>query len=1508
VTFFDTSSSSDPWASVRSGKGSFTDSLNSVLDSASGLGNAPGLAMDAAYSEDPSRAAIILNQTANLNAAQEAAADEDSDGGGGKGLVHWVAGVGKKISGALNHIPGEEGVENAAGGLLGYLAKPVSEVSDDYAYLHKVWTDHGIIPGFLATLGVAGGAFAGSFIGMPTLGAEVVAAGERQLAKHGVFGDDYKQTAIEAEDAKISPGRDLASGLGQIPGLHTLENTDEGAGKLLSGGTDLAALFAFDPLSKVAGAKSAIHNGAMVDKVRSAGVAQWLTEHAPGYRFSTPESVDNLYDSGFQGGAYRRALREIGNPETNSADIVAKYPALGSLAQDQISDGQVVFKGLGSAKTPEEAHDVFRRVAADAEFNKRLTNMSVLPSKSLTRVPFSAAAERLRKIDGGSTVPGESEAGAIAGQRNLVLPQKVGQGLGPSNWDRPAILAPSDLPGAIAKKVRTFSGYMPFAIDKDTAKLSTRTFRPTDENAYQGVYRSFRFSMGDTRARYWTDRFINSKSEEEAQRIWAEGQVEMYKAAGLPDDNFLVTNMRQKLRDITDPPMTEPKSVYGVGAEKGADVSRVNLGDRTDSAALWSHQAGTYQFPDFFALKREMRDLQGAVKRFAGNTDDFLAARFTNNWFKPLALLTAGFGLRVAAAEAIPAAMRYGGMNYLKGLVNGQASKRAWRLSEGEDGHLLAATSRLWGGMQNMLRQSPEDIELGLNLVHSSDGHFVSGVGRTGDESGHAYGLPDDGREKMKAITYYTRSDLKHDPRYGSVLDKNFDTISRDNSIYDDEWLTRLQQVSQEVPAQMIAGDMLTGLASGQGSLDNIIRAEAERIRAVHADPDNAHDAYVYETKRLKRYGYVKDEGYAPEEFAENRVDALRGLLTGEDGTFHKALAEKIAAGQKPTIEELTAIDKAQKPVQVYGPLRLPYIGDSALQRITSEGFKRVIDPIINNISREPIFFNAVKQEMKSLQHFVDEGTMSYDTALRLAKTRGSVAMMPQIHNTALRSQFSQLARNFLPFYFAQEQALKRVGYLAAMHPEAIRKYELIEHSMNEPGFVQGNEETGKYLMFPLVGGLGRGAGYALSAAGVPIETGLPVFASGNMSSLKTVLPEFQAPGVSPLAAISLNTLAALFPELQSDTHAVLGDVSYRQGAIEALLPNAFMRNAFTALHPDEQSRSYGNSLLGSVAQAYYEGKMPGPDASDAEKAAFIERMKNNTRSNFMLKAVLGVLSPLAPKVQNEDPQFREEFQQLLKETGDYGTALNRFLDEHGDNAISFTVARSEPTTRGANTPYTNKTLNWVDEFSDLINGNNATGAAFLIPQDQGEGDVGLIHDEMLRMHLRERRTPDTFRDALYRAMGDRRIEQARVNHDKWTQEYANNPDMLRAENQRWSQYVQTVGLDNPVWWDDYQSQDRKHNAVRAYTDLLNIFKGPQGERVLQTEQGMAVAKLLNDYHTHLIRVAQTGSSRTKQATEAREAERNQWAQYLEEKKTADPRLRSVITSVISRLDDKLKV
>ena len=104
------------------------------------LARNPGLAVDSYNSKNPDTVGPVLSQAAKGVSTIDAINDH-ADSNGTK--TFWE----RLGTGAIT------GLE--------WLGKPLKEVQRDYKFLHSVYTDHGFLAGFTATLGIAGAATAG---------------------------------------------------------------------------------------------------------------------------------------------------------------------------------------------------------------------------------------------------------------------------------------------------------------------------------------------------------------------------------------------------------------------------------------------------------------------------------------------------------------------------------------------------------------------------------------------------------------------------------------------------------------------------------------------------------------------------------------------------------------------------------------------------------------------------------------------------------------------------------------------------------------------------------------------------------------------------------------------------------------------------------------------------------------------------------------------------------------------------------------------------------------------------------------------------------------------------------------------------------------------------------------------------------------------------------------------------------------------------------------------------
>jgi hypothetical protein len=1425
------------------------DQINAAVDAAPDLLNSPELLLGAAQTSDPAGTAQTLAHTSNTVALTDAITQHSQTHG--PSFIHQLfGGIGTAVK-SVGHVAAEG---------LGQLARPLGDVQHDYRYLRDVYQHHGFFAGFAESLAVLGAGVGATVLSGGNVSAGIVAAGATASLEQRLFFHDSADRTRNAQAAGyqpgVSPGRDVA----HLLGLH---DTNSGLGKIISGATDLTLDFTADPLigaGKLASLRKSTEGWTAVKGYRAAAQAQrtnaltsFVDRFAPGMGIRAgDDGLAKVDQARMAYGGYRNALTDIAR--LDAGGVVRKYGR----------DYDGIAADLGKATTPDQVHDVFRRAAADADFNGEV-NRSMLPSRSLLRVPFSAAVEGLRNV-APEGVAAEQKGVVAAVGSSLLHPTEAG----------------ANLSGAVARKVRTFSGYMPFAIDKGTGALSGRTFNPEDGSGLVGMLHALSFSLGEKQARKVVSDFAYADTLAEKKEIYTAGVTKAFIAAGLPDDHQLVTTVHDltsgNIHGLAD------RELMGRGLIRGEAVSAVRHAGGTDHLALQPTETGDWSFPDFWQLKNAVRDMH-AYSRLYGRVDDGAAHYYTNGFFKPLALLSLGFGLRVAASEMIPATMRYGAAAMLSGAIAKSAAKQNYKLAAGEDGHVLAATSRMVGGLDKLVN-SEADRNLANDIALWTGGHMTRGVAGTGM---NPLLLDESGPERAAGAAWYMGQRVS---RVASQADKNvWQSLTPGEKQFQDYWLTNLQKRTVVPSGRLIAKDLADADRQGLNAVqahEYAAKRETERIRAAGV----AGDPYAKERDALTRY-----QVQAPEDFAADRVDDVHNLLRGDDGTFHQSLARKVAAGQKPMGSDLDKIDVTAHPGAVVGHPQMTYLGNNQLQRFVNGGYKKLIDPAINHISREPIFFQAVKENRKLLQGFVDSGALTEQEALTRAMHRGVLDMLPQIHNTALRSQFSQLARNFLPFYFAQEQAMKRAGYLISKHPEALRQYQLVEHGLSDPGFVHTDDQGNRSLMIPLVGEMGKGVLAGAQAIGLPVMAGLPLAVSGDMTSLRTVLPEMQQPGVTPLGAIALNKIGQLFPEFSPEVKAVLGPRGYGRSVQDQLIPNSPLRAAVKGLQADEGDRSFSTAFASALASAAYHGQLPPPDASPAEKQAFIDRIKNNTRSMFFLKAILATVSPLSPTVKEEDAGLADEFRKLVKDKGGYAAAVQAFIAEHGDKAISYTVAKSE-STNGAQIPYTQAAFEFLTANRDLItNGKTQLAAAYLVPQTEGPGDIQAIHEEMLRMHLRQTRTPEDFRDALYTAQGDRQYFASYAQHQAAVSQLAADPQALAAEQAQWSDYVDGMKIANPVWAADFFSPVKGQRALATADQLGTLLASGRAPAGAQTD---LVRGLWEDFQTHQQALATLGTDRS--TAHARQVERDNWSAFLDQRESEEPRLATVISSVFKPL------
>jgi hypothetical protein len=1514
---------------------SWNAAVNDALANHPKILNSPGLAVDAINSSDPNQSAGLLMHTATTQAAQQGAQDYLADNGVAH---HWW-------DGALHS------VANAAG----WMAKPLQEIQKDYKYIHSLYTRHGVVTGTIGALAVVGGGAAGFAFGPigAALGADLAAAGFRHMTGHL---DQYKDSYNDSNDEnyKVSFGRDTANALGANG------ETDSGWGKFVSGALDSTFDIVMDPLMKIGAARTAVRTGKWVAAetekryipiaFRSEGAKQFLARNSIVMHgnvdalnklyqaIDNPTAADRLAGTAAR---YGRALDELGSKDFTAADVLYKYPELRGIVDE-----------LGAATSREEAHKVFEATMFGGELTERFANggIPMLPSRTVLRSSLSKVSDKLKQF--GSDDLDYSRGNAA----NFIVPKRSITEDGTKQWIMPAAFRPfnSDVRAtAISNKVRTFSGYRAMWRSDDLMEINTKEFDPKSMGAADVIMKMAYYAMGHKEALKATNEWLSMKTlsgEPDLARrrdFFLSLNVEILKKAGFPNDPEALQQVMEHMGMKLTPSVGH--SDYGWGILDGDAVSKVKINGGVANTALYEDQAGRWAMMDFAKLKKAMQSMNSAGQVY-GNIDEFVSKNWTDSIFKPFALLTGGFGLRVATNELIGTMIRFGSLDTIKGKLSVSASRIkmdlaketvqkaakdfGYELSPNEEEYILAhsvqaisggatdyigdtVAQQLWKRYSDAAITAGSDKAFLNDLAKQAEGHKLKKAIGTGlDKIANEYDLT-----LAAEIAMFTHGHMApgatlnshgidNDPvlamRHNvDITSKHLTTRKMKSDAFrvwnsgEDHFkvfmLSNLQKMSQRKAGQAMANDFLKMIPEGKTTIsedeirtlvDKMAIPEGRRI----AGTTGRKDIYATEREIVGRY-----KTQSPEDASNARVQDFLNLIIGADGTIHRNLAEHISLGVKPLASDITSIASKSLPAKVIGNDIVPMTAADVGQRIAQSGFKKVLDPIIAHMSRDVLFHQNFKLAMRNYRPMMEAGTISHQTGVRLAATAATDAMIPMIHNPALRTQFAIMARNYLPFYFAQEQATKRYIKLVADNPQALRAYQLIEHGVSDPGFVQTDDQGNRFLVIPGIGEISAGLITGAAKLGIPVVGGLPVSVKGNMESLKTVLPEMNMPGVSPFVSVAGNALVGLDPALGKFVKPVIGDIAYGQKPLDALIPSAPARSWFKALSADERDRAFSNAMLTAIASANYHGQLPPATASPAEQQAFIDRIKNNARSVLMIKGLLALVSPLAPQVSQEDTGLRDEFYKLVKEKGDWPTALHEFLKVHGDGAISYTVARSEGTIPGATMPYTTEGINWIQSNEKLINSDLATGAVFLIPQGATSGDAQLIHDELIKMHLRQARTPKEFLTAVYVAAGNNSYYADKAVHDERIKGLTGSA--LDAENANWTAYKDQFGKLNPLWHDEFISTARVNMANRAYDNLSQMFADGTAPAGKQTE---LVKGLFADYQGHLANRASLKNSVFASGTLTQEDDR--WQAYLDQVVKEQPLLTTVVNGIFRRL------
>jgi len=501
----------------------------------------------------------------------------------------------------------------------------------------------------------------------------------------------------------------------------------------------------------------------------------------------------------------------------------------------------------------------------------------------------------------------------------------------------------------------------------------------------------------------------------------------------------------------------------------------------------------------------------------------------------------------------------------------------------------------LAGVDSNLLRSlgHEEFIEAATFIAHQNDSWLPMGVSSSHVNVTEGY----DTKQRLYSVGKNGKI-VKNRVQYGDA----YGPIGFENSAFYEAW---------RFNANKIASDDLFG---------NRLAASYQQLIESGLEGQTLHDAIVErawnllktlppeELRTMERFHKsAKDFKYDDKllSWAHAAAGSLEGVVLGQDGTLHKELLDAIVHQRNLTdtgkfIKDY-GLDKNGKPFPSEklasshnAPIPDFVFRKAGITNITNAMHEHFLGPIVNHISRQPTYIVEFVQARKALDGLVNDGIITADQADVKAQTIAAQNMVRYIHNPMDKMRFEENMRVVAPFYFAKNQAFRRIGRLFASNPGAAMQYvasmlaiqNWISKTTAQSGmsvfnipysaFLFGLPFTGSFSSMQTVDPFADPSGAAADSSAMPSNMLQQIFgfATPNFGPIITVPAkvafgnsEFYKAVNSLAKDLRIPEILQLFGVKNKDTSkfiedSTVGKIGEQTPPWESIMPNSLLRQA----------------------------------------------------------------------------------------------------------------------------------------------------------------------------------------------------------------------------------------------------------------------------------------------------------------------------------------------------------
>ena len=846
------------------------------------------------------------------------------------------------------------GAANMLHGLAQAANVGLATVQQEYRYLHDVEARHGLTAAMLEGAGIVAGATAGGLVAGPDgvlLGAEGAARIEGAL----VYKDSWARAANPNyrdphTGQLVSFGRDVTN---YAANQGIIGKSDHGA---ISGAIDGLADLIADPVALGGKAQTLAREGELGG--------------ALGAKFTglaiTPEAVDRarmLYPT------YNRALRQIA--EMGPTKIAVKFPQFQSIAGT-----------LAEASSADEVHDVFHDLAKSNE----LLDSTKLPTMSLARTATGALHDAARNMDG------RLADNPLLGPRRWAdrLEALPGRTYDPERMD----FSGTQMSLANTRGLRDLYAMARYGNTDRVAKAVGDAWVAGTVAQRKVIYKNLIFDTIFNMAKQKlpsSDEYVqmlkdaSSRDDIQAAIDFRGDKAESYLTELGKGD--VVAAVKERLENHLDAAAIEgvnPERVYGID-EFGHTIKGPALSDGEIQAGITRNQTGDVSIPNL----KEARNMAAAIRftrvhRVLAGADDFFYDSVTQGFFKPLVLMSGGYGFHISLAEAIPNALRHGMFNTAGTMYRRALANLGIKFEEASPDDIKGLAGYLWKMGGEKAYDSSEKAQRLADQYVAMRG-YKTPVGMQAGEITSGETQPvvraESGLSQQQAVP------TRDSGRWSAMSDNDprFPDLHH-------AWLRRN---ANDPWTQTAARTYLDSMRAGRDRLEATEDARQAVAEDLRAEPEHVLDDHVRSIGKRKDAPKTWDP---VDDWAQTIVENMKGSVHGRPvgldplgnpiaGPPNMDLLTSLANGHTPELSTVQSLSPAERPLFAPGQIQVP-ARSGRIQQLANFGFKKFLDPMVNIISRNQEFASEFTRIRESLQAKVDAGIMDDDEAVVRRPTR----------------------------------------------------------------------------------------------------------------------------------------------------------------------------------------------------------------------------------------------------------------------------------------------------------------------------------------------------------------------------------------------------------------------------------------------------------------------------------------------------------------------------------------